>query len=754
MTLNRTVKIMVFVSLASLAASFLLREIGADSDIWLHLKTGQYILENQKIPRQDIFSYTVSGKPWVNHEWLSQVISYAAFKTGGINGIILLRFFVIFSALCVLFKLIYDKRYYLIAALSLALFILASQNRFNDRPEMYTLLFAALYIYILQKFRFSKVLWLLPAAQLLWANMHGYYVLGPVIIFAYLIEGLIKRDLGYKRLIRVFIMSAVACAINPNGLNGILYPFKALVDINTTSKIFTFYIDELLPPFKIPSSAVMPYLVCYKILVVVSAVSLVLNFKKIRLSHLILFAMTLIMSVFAQRNIALFSLIACVALVPNINDLITPLGKRFNMDKYLLVISIVLIAVVAVMAYNAFTDKYYIFEKGGFKSRVFGVSEIRYPVKAAEFFKANKIKGPVLNNFYCGSYLIWALYPDERVFIDGRTELYGPDFYKYYRSALENNSALEALLEKWSVNCVLFFDPGKEPEEVVKRLFKSADWKLVYFDDVSSIFVRATPENSGIINKYAIDLPNFEIPAFHPDGKRVKGGVFPYRYLSWGKIFALVGLYDKAEESARIALAMDKHCMPAYNLLGITFIQSAKFEKAIETFKEALSIEPGNARLYYNLGIAYSALGDIDKATEAYLKASEIDPNFQSAKFGLTMCYKQKGKYDAAKKMLLSLAKNDLTGDANCQLGYIYLKEKDFAAAEKKFNRALRINQYNAMAYNGIGLVCGRQGRHAEAIAQFKKALQINPRFKEARDNLDVAYAKQNAAETDALLDE
>src|SRR5215468_9954709 len=61
-----------------------------DPDIWWHLRTGQYIRENLSIPRVDIYSFTVVGKPWIAHEWLSELFMYETFHIGSWLGLIVI----------------------------------------------------------------------------------------------------------------------------------------------------------------------------------------------------------------------------------------------------------------------------------------------------------------------------------------------------------------------------------------------------------------------------------------------------------------------------------------------------------------------------------------------------------------------------------------------------------------------------------------------------------------------------------------
>jgi len=58
-----------------------------DFDIWWHLRTGKYIVENQHIPKADIFSYIAAGRPWVDLRWLFQVVPFSIYYILGASGL-------------------------------------------------------------------------------------------------------------------------------------------------------------------------------------------------------------------------------------------------------------------------------------------------------------------------------------------------------------------------------------------------------------------------------------------------------------------------------------------------------------------------------------------------------------------------------------------------------------------------------------------------------------------------------------------
>src|SRR5438067_12386486 len=66
-----------------------------DPDIWWHMHNAQYLFQHHQLPRQDTYSFTVAGHPWINHEWLSEIPYFLAYRAFGLVGIKSLMFFVL-----------------------------------------------------------------------------------------------------------------------------------------------------------------------------------------------------------------------------------------------------------------------------------------------------------------------------------------------------------------------------------------------------------------------------------------------------------------------------------------------------------------------------------------------------------------------------------------------------------------------------------------------------------------------------------
>ena len=161
-------------------------------DIWWHLKTGEWIWHHKAIPYVDPFSYTFQGVKWIDFEWLFQAAIYPIYQLGGFEGLIIFKIVVILLAFFILFftcrTLDRGKGWLSITLLFIAL--LVAQGRFMIRPQIITLLFFALYVYLLTLYREKRIstiriALLLSPLQVLWVNIHGSFLLGIVLVGLY-----------------------------------------------------------------------------------------------------------------------------------------------------------------------------------------------------------------------------------------------------------------------------------------------------------------------------------------------------------------------------------------------------------------------------------------------------------------------------------------------------------------------------------------------------------------------------------------
>ena len=123
-----------------------------DLDLWLHLRMGWWICHHGFVPNYDVLSCTISGKPWVNHEWLFQVLVYLVQKANGFNGLISMQSLVVALTFLVLLFLGYSRERQWLSVCTLLMVLMVYESRFTIRPDIFSLLFFVLDIFILSMY--------------------------------------------------------------------------------------------------------------------------------------------------------------------------------------------------------------------------------------------------------------------------------------------------------------------------------------------------------------------------------------------------------------------------------------------------------------------------------------------------------------------------------------------------------------------------------------------------------------------------
>ncbi len=649
-----------------------------DPDIWLHLKTGEYIVQHKSVPHADLYSASTHGIAWIDHSPLTQAIFYQGFKSGGPDRLISISCLVMFLAFFLLWLCVYkDRETFSLSIIVLALAVFASRTRFNIRPENFSVLFFCAYLFILSRRKNNKWVFILPLLQLAWVNCHGFFMLGLFLIVLFIIAEWLKRRGGLpwewsngepegknalRNLIAAFGLSALACLLNPNGLAGALYPLKIILN-RVHPNILNNYIFELLPPWKLGYNRVF----VYYLLLALSSFSFLLNLKKINLAYLLCWLALLGISFNISRNIIFFNCIACLACVDNFSRISYRqfTGRDFPRNLFFILkctgISLVLLC-AAGASKNILDEQYYLFDQHRFKSRLLGISSI-YPEKAADFIKLNKLPDNLFNFFNHGSYLIYRLYPEHHVFIDGRSELYSREFSEdYYRIIYTDPSTIEKLLKKYQINTLLLSERLTVLEELATYLYQSKKWVLVYLNEDGLIFVRDTPENKELTGRLKIDLDKWEIKKADL-GKVPLGKVLPGVHVRLAQLLFALGNDQKARLQAeealkllpsspeanaimgkiylrqndmgtayqylRLAFIYDQESATTLTALADYFLKSGDRKTTLEIYKKIIRLFPEYARGYYLAGSYYENAGDLKAAAVFLNKAVKLAPYSQ-----------------------------------------------------------------------------------------------------------------------------
>lgn len=447
-----------------------------DPDLWWHLQTGQDIVLTRSIPHVDPYSFTKAGSEWVTHEWLSEVLMYGIHRALGWGGLVVIFSGLIVIALLIAYRRCEGRPY--IAGLALLLAAASAAPLFGIRPQIITFLLASIYISLLTRFSRdgkSRSLWWLPPLMLLWVNFHAGFALGLGLIGLYIIGVALDRKWNLIRPLAIVLLACIALVpLNPNGFRLFTYPLETL-----TSPAMAGLIQEWASPDFHKGMFVPFAILLFAVLAVLAA-----SPKRPNLSDLFLIVLTGLGAFRSARHIPIFALIAAPILATHGWQLLSLHGwdKRLSapeapgsLPSFLL--SALLLLAPAFLAANRVW--HFVANRRAYESK-------NYPVAAVEFLRAQRLPGPIYNRYGWGGYLIKRLYPDYRVYIDGRADVYGDAFMTETFNTYDGGPGWRAPLERLAVNTVFI-----APDAALASLLRSdRDWMKVYEDSQSVIFTK------------------------------------------------------------------------------------------------------------------------------------------------------------------------------------------------------------------------------------------------------------------------
>jgi hypothetical protein len=169
----------------------------------------------------------------------------------------------------------------------------------------------------------------------------------------------------------------------------------------------------------------------------------------------------------------------------------------------------------------------------------------------------------MFNEYGFGGYLIWRLYPDKRVFIDGR--LLEPDVYNEYKIVISTkkgqSQSWEDIIKKYDISCFIMSPLSYHGQiyPIVEKLFDSDEWVLIYCDPLSLIFLNQKPENMLVIKGHAIDKKEMlNAISLQALAGAKSDRVNPYYFISLGKVLLKMGKFDDAENAFLAAYERDR----------------------------------------------------------------------------------------------------------------------------------------------------------------------------------------------------
>jgi hypothetical protein len=448
-----------------------------DGDTYWHIAAGRWIIEHRAVPQYDMFSFSTPGAPWLTLEWLAEVVLAWVYDHLGWTGIVTATALSVAAALAMLLRALLRALAPVPALIATMLACLIALTHLLARPHILTLPILVAWVAGLVAARSedrAPSIWLVPLMTL-WANFHGSYMLG--LVLAALIAGeavLLAPDqqarLHAVRAWGLFGALCVAAAlVTPLGFDGLLRPFRAL-EITYASALIG---EEASPNFQ-----KMQPLELWIMLLLSAALSFGWRLPPTRVGIVLLM---LHMALQHFRHGELFGFIAPLllasALATQLRGNHQPIGTidrrlaefaKPASAKGIASAGVLLLALSAAVLRGAPPEP-----------------AVKTPAAALAAVAARGIKGPVLNDYEFGGYLIFrGIQP----FIDGRADSFYHDAFirRYFEATGGLSDWLPNLLRDYGITWTLLI-PGSPANVLLDQL---PGWKRFYADDVAVIYLR------------------------------------------------------------------------------------------------------------------------------------------------------------------------------------------------------------------------------------------------------------------------
>jgi hypothetical protein len=499
---------MFLVSVTLLSANAL-----SDPDTGFHLATGKYVVQEGQAPHTDPFSYTSQGA-LIAHYWLSGVVFYGIESIAGGWGLIwfvALLAGITYGLLLLILKL--HKTLTPLAFVILTPFVYLTVALWVVRPQVFSYLFVVLLIYLLERWRITEkitTLCVVPVLFVIWANMHAAVVLGLVIVGLYGLD-LLRRIWAeglreYMWPVVLMVASGVVTIINPNGIQTLLYSSVISASVEQMKILewqsLLYYIDRARSKVMLGLMVVSLLIILWRTIGRTYTKTGIKNIvQSLRIVPLGMVAGGFILPLMSVRHVGWFPLMAAPFVV---SEVVEWMSAR-NLTVHRIIGASALVIALGVVSVIGGVQHVW----GMTSWSVHGLA-----VGAADFIEQQHPEGPLFNTLETGGYLIWRLWPERQVFIDGRSELYTGEVNQQYQNIIRGTAEWDDLLnDTYHINTIVLsyrqwnsWAHEKVLVDFMKAVEEKLGFVLVYWDDAAVVLVRDIPEHKELIDQFGMKV--------------------------------------------------------------------------------------------------------------------------------------------------------------------------------------------------------------------------------------------------------
>ena len=418
----------------------------ACDDLWGKLSIPALWLATGRFPYSDPFSYTAPGAPWIDHEWLSGVVFYAALALGGDPALSLLK--AAMTALMIA-GAFWMARLHRVSALWPAGFLLLGLPYFfigftaTGRPQVFTFCLLPLLLALLERTRLSgrfRLLWAVPLAGAFWANLHGGFVVGLAMVLCYA-AGEALRGKAWTPYLLAAAAWAAASLINPYGFGYWRYLAYALAlpraEITEWRAVLVWGLEHW--PLKLSAMAAGAAV----LLAALRCRDERWPWRELPWPHVLALA-ACVWQAFRAAKLAPLGILSAAVLVPPLLAWARP-GRLDEPEAGRPVLPVFCLAGALLWALGNWwcmrprLQPWHVQVRDSGYPQRYRQSAMVYPVGAVRFLEGSGGGGNVLTPFDVGEFVYWRLYPRFRVSIDGRLEcVYPMDAFRRQVEAVHN----------------------------------------------------------------------------------------------------------------------------------------------------------------------------------------------------------------------------------------------------------------------------------------------------------------------------
>jgi Flp pilus assembly protein TadD len=779
-----------------------------DSDTGWHVRTGELVLQTHAAPHRDPFSHTMFGQPWFAWEWLADTLMAALHGWRGLAGVVGGAILVLLVSYAALYWLMIRRDADPLIACVVTVFgAIASISHWLARPHLLSIALMVVWCAAVGAYRRRRSGWVyaVPLLIVFWANVHGAFVVtlpmlgiyaaGEVLEFAARgawHDGESLRTL--KTYLLVGALSLLAAALTPYGFNLYGHLWRYLNDRQLLSTIQEFQS----PDFHSTSGKLIELFLLLGIVAAANAV------RRRRFVEVGLTLMWTHLTLQSERHVTLAVVVLAPIIARELSDLSSEIidraaqgpetgskALRAARDWYRSTMAInrqltgasVYVAAVAFVIVAAST---------GLADKLLSprFNPDRFPAGAVDFILNNRPSGNLYSNDQFGGYLIYRLYPQFKVFVDGRNDFYrqGTVLDEADRIGLASTDRpdWQELLAKRSVNWMLL----KRGEPLAQIAVLSGNWTSIYQDSLSQILVRQAPTRH--FDQQA--EPHNQAPPGASTGQRNSGTLSPsaplFAEIQKGEVMTLQKIFRSFRHPviATVTVAalavgvvtavpsVRTHFVANLNSSANLFLfedesgtgesSTGKKDNAIKRvfgapirlvarmFKrkddglamkkptdkdlERMKVIPVNRTQHSTPGqLADTSNETTTEATTAEMAAQKL---FEEA-----VELHDQGRLDGAiEKLVAATVLQTDFAEAHNMLGVCYDEKSQYESAQDQYKKALKIEPNNARFLNNAGYSYYLAGDYGNSIKHYNRGLKITPNDRRMHNNVGLAYGRKS----------